>query len=124
MNTYQWSVTNLSVVDQEPYTQVVKSVDFTITVTDPSEQFHSTTLHSVQLVVDQLEGFTPFEQLTEAQVIQWVKNAYSVEQYSSLMTYCDQQLVLLQAAPKPVARLPWADAQLAASLMPTITAIE
>ena len=49
------------------------------------------------------DDFTPFEQLTEAQVLTWVKSQLEVEQIEAALA----QIIAEQKAPKALSGLPW-----------------
>lgn len=120
MNTYQWRVTSLAVVNQDSYTNVVKTAAFIITATDPTGQYSADYRESVQLNTDDLSNFTPFESLTEAQVIAWVQASFTEEQMAALLVEVDRTLAEDIARPKTVQTLPWIQAQ---PLAPEIVAV-
>lgn len=49
------------------------------------------------------DSFTPFEQLTEAQVIAWVKSQLEVEQIEAALA----QIIAEQKQPSKVSGVPW-----------------
>jgi len=101
MNTYAYKVTNL-VRDADG---IVVTVNFEITVSDGTDSFtHSFTCG----INNQPVTPTPFEELTEAQVIEWVKA--SAGEDSQFEKSADSELAaykLRTANPVMTAGVPW-----------------
>lgn len=73
MSTYTWSIKSMSVMPVlEGQTDVVVSAQWNILGEDQGYTYNLAGWQQFKL--EQGEGFVPYNQLTEAQVIQWVKD--------------------------------------------------
>jgi hypothetical protein len=96
-----WSVTKLEVTTYEGLTDVVISVGWSVTDT---QQGITETFAGVTLVEPPGDNFTPYDQLTEAQVLEWVFKKVSQAGTEALVTQRIQEK-LTPAIDPP---LPWA----------------
>tara|TARA_R110002050_G_C8929697_1_gene511940 strand:- start:709 stop:1077 length:369 start_codon:yes stop_codon:yes gene_type:complete len=98
--TYNW---NCKTVDCYPtdgqYTDVVYNVHWIVTGTsdtlDPEgNAYTATSIGTETISTSDLSGFTPFADLTNADVVAWTKAAMGAEQVTALETNLDSQIAL------------------------------
>ena len=98
--TYDW---NCRTVDCYPtdgeYTDVVYNVHWIVTGTsdtlDPEgNAYTATSIGTETISTSDLSGFTPFADLTNADVVAWTKAAMGAEQVTALETGLDSQIAL------------------------------
>ena len=98
--TYDW---NCATVDCYPtdgeYTDVVYNVHWIVTGTsdtlDPQGNAYTATSIGTQTIsTSDLSGFTPFDDLTNADVVAWTKEAMGAEQVTALEASLDSQIDL------------------------------
>jgi len=98
--TYDW---NCRTVDCYPtdgeYTDVVYNVHWIVTGTsdtlDPEgNAYTATSIGTETISTSDLSGFTPFADLTNADVVAWTKAAMGAEQVTALETNLDSQIAL------------------------------
>ena len=71
MTTYTWTVTQMDAYPQADGEQdVVFNVHFTCAGTD--DTYNASVYNTQQVTVDSAEPFTPYDQLTQDQVLGWV----------------------------------------------------
>ena len=112
MNTYTWHVTSMNVFPQlDGKENVVVEVKFCVSGTDGE---NSATKSGSQIIeLDTQQSFTPFDDLTEVEVIEWVKNALGESGQSTFTVEID---AILEQQKTPVVLpinvpLPWKLAQ-------------
>lgn len=107
-NTYEWKINQLECYPQhESYSDVVFTIRWDRLATDGNG--HNARIYGSQAItLDAGAPFTPFEQLTEAQVIGWLEDAMGPELLATQIAALDQ-MIADQINP-PVASLfpPWA----------------
>ena len=98
--TYDW---NCKTVDCYPtdgeYTDVVYNVHWIVTgisdQKDPDDNSYTATSIGTQAIsTSDLSGFTPFDDLTNADAVAWTKSAMGAEQVTALETNLDSQIAL------------------------------
>ena len=98
--TYDW---NCATVDCYPtdgeYTDVVYNVHWRVTGTsdtlDPEGNAYTATSIGTQTIsTSDLSGFTPFDDLTNADAVAWTKSAMGAEQVTALEANLDSQIAL------------------------------
>lgn len=70
---YDWSIVGIKTYDDDSHTNIVKKVTWKHTGTHDTEDVADYVASEVTLNVGDLSDFTTFEDLTESQVIEWVK---------------------------------------------------
>jgi hypothetical protein len=107
MLTYNWAVQQM---DAYPEYEGNKDVVFTIHWTlSGAEGDHTAGVYgTVGLTLDPETKFTPFEKLTETQVIGWVKDALGEEQVTSYEESVAKQIDALINPPVVTPPIPWA----------------
>lgn len=104
--TYTTHITAVRVASQEDLEDVVKEVDVTVTGANGAVTFTLPT--TVAMGPADPEAFTPFSDLTEAQLLAWVEANPSLEPVQAHVAYVVAKEVERAAlTPKP---LPWAPA--------------
>jgi hypothetical protein len=105
--TYNWTVAQLDCYPEyEGHTDVVFVCHWTLNGTDGE---HTAGVYgSVGLTLNPEAPYTPYADLTEAQVIGWVKDALGEEQVASYEENVANQIAALVNPPVVTPALPWA----------------
>ena len=105
---YTWTINNLSVMQTpEPNTAVMSN--FTILGKDGATTGQVT--YSVNLLPADAKNFTPYNQITEAQAIQWTQDALGADRVANMEAEVQAQITAQEVpAPQP-APLPWVPAE-------------
>lgn len=109
MIDYTWLVTNLwTLPEVAGKTDVVVYAAFTVTGSDGT---YSAKVETTQEFSYPSDVFTPFEQLSESQVIAWIKSALGAEGQLAIENQIQSQIDSQKNPPaKPIIRaLPWVD---------------
>jgi hypothetical protein len=107
--TYTWSVVQMDAYPEyDGETDVVFNVHWTLAGIDQTYQGYAYGTQSVTL--DEGSDFTPYEDLTEAQVIGWVQAAMGAEQVAALEANVAKQIQDQIDPPVVTPPLPWAPA--------------
>jgi hypothetical protein len=106
--TYTWSVVQMDAYPEyEGNTDVVFVCHWTLSGTDGE---HTAGVYgSVGLTLDPEADFTPYADLTEAQVIGWVQNALGEEQVASYEANVAAQIEAQINPPVVTPPLPWSE---------------
>jgi hypothetical protein len=106
--TYAWNVVQMDAYPEyEGHTDVVFTVHWTLTGTDGE---HTAGVYgTVGLTLDPEADFTPYADLTEAQVVGWVKDALGEEQVTSYEENVAAQIDALVNPPVVTPALPWSE---------------
>jgi hypothetical protein len=110
MSTYTWSILQMSVLPVfDGQTDVVVSAQWNILGQDQGYTYNLAGWQNFTL--QQGEGFTPYDQLTEAQVIGWVQSAMGEGMVANLEASVQGSLdALINPPVQPVIEpLPWAN---------------
>ncbi len=106
--TNTWAVVQMDAYPEEDgETDVVFNVHWTLTGTDGT--YNGSVYGSVGVTVDPDAPFTPYADLTEAQVIGWVQAALGEEQVASYEANVAQQIADQIDPPVVTPPLPWAE---------------
>jgi hypothetical protein len=92
MNSYTWDIRGFKLQNSPEQQDIVNTVLFRITATDPSGQYSRSLDSEAYLSTAQLENFIPFAQLDKATVVQWIKGCYTVEDYAKTLSGLDKNL--------------------------------
>ncbi len=106
--TYIWSVVQMDAYPEyEGHTDVVFTVHWTLTGIDGE---HASGVYGAAgLTLDPEATFTPYADLTEAQVIGWVKDALGEEQVAAYEESVADQIAALVNPPVVNPPLPWGE---------------
>jgi hypothetical protein len=108
--TNTWAVVQMDAYPEyEGHTDVVFTVHWTLTGTDG--EYDAGVYGSVGLTLDPEAKFTPYADLTQAQVIGWVKDALGEEQVTSYEDGVANQIAALINPPVVNPPLPWGAAE-------------
>lgn len=100
-----WTVTSMiTALQADGQTNVVQSVDWLCTDSDGT---NTAIRGGTTVMAPPGPQFTPYDQLTEAQVIGWVQAALTAEQVASIEVDLADQLAYMQAPPVAALPLPW-----------------
>lgn len=105
-NTYKWSVRNIFChpnVDGKE--NVVFNVQYNVQATDGKNSF--AVERSQEFELDLSKQFTPFNQLTEEQVLDWVKSALGNDSITQIQVNLDEIVTKLSNPPIINPTLPW-----------------
>lgn len=81
--TYNWNVVQMEAYpEKDGYTNVVFQVHWTLTGTDG--EYTGGAYGSVGVTLDGDGGYTPYDELTQEQVVGWVQEALGAEQVAEL----------------------------------------
>ncbi len=104
--TNTWAVVQMDAYPEyEGEADVVFTVHWTLTGTD--ETYVGSVYGSVGVSLDEGATFTPYEDLTEAQVIGWVQDALGAEQVAAYEANVAQQIADQIDPPVVTPPLPW-----------------
>ena len=104
--TNTWGVVQLDAYPElDGETDVVFTVHWTLSATDGT--YNGGVYGSVGVTLDEGAAFTPYADLTEAQVIDWVQDALGEEQVASYEANVAQQISDQVDPPVVTPPLPW-----------------
>lgn len=109
---YTWKCTSLKVKNENGFNNAVVQVYWTVTGTDTSGNsgsFNGTTPFTTASLADS-SAFVPYEELTEADVLGWVKQVVVNEYWEHVVRQIDNQIAE-GIAPKSAPALPWLPTQ-------------
>jgi len=105
-NTYTWIIESLNVLPlAEGQTNVVSLASWRVNGTDGTNTV--TAYGTCPLAYEPGTSFTPYADLTEATVIDWVQSEMGAEQVTSIKTSLDTQIINLLNLPIVTPPLPW-----------------
>ena len=108
MNTYTWVISQLECYPQhEGQTDVVFTIHWRRQATDGTH--HADIYGSQCVTLDPDATFTPYDQLTETQVIRWLEAAFGDEQLAAQKAALDKQIEDQLNPPVIRPKLPWAE---------------
>ena len=110
MLTYIWSITSLSTVSKvDNKLNVVVLAQWTLTGTD-AIGVQASLNSSSQFTLTQGAGYTPYDELTENQVIEWVQSELGVDGVNATKTCIENQITsIINPVVIPAQQtLPWA----------------
>ena len=106
MNSYTWSVEALDCIQSlNGQTNVVSNVHWRITTTDGS--YTASIYGSQGIVYAEKNSFISYDDLAEATVIEWVKEAMGADSITSLQKTLDNKIANLVNPPIITPFLPW-----------------
>jgi len=104
--TNTWSVVAMDAYPElDGETDVVFTVHWTLNGTDGT--YNGSVYGSVGVTLDEGAAFTPYEDLTQAQVVSWVQDALGEEQVASYEANVAQQIADQIDPPVVTPPLPW-----------------
>jgi hypothetical protein len=104
--TYDWTVAQMDAyAEYEGHTDVVFTVHWRMNGTEG--EYAAGVYGSVELTLDPKTPYTPYADLTEAQVIGWVKDALGEEQVASYEENVAKQIADQIDPPVVIPPLPW-----------------
>ena len=107
--TNTWSVVQMDCYPEvDGATNVVFTVHWTLTGVDGD--YIGSVYGSQPIMLDQDSSFTPYKNLTEAQVIGWVQEALGAEQVENFEANVAGQIAAQINPPVTTPPLPWGDA--------------
>ena len=103
---YIWGITKIKAYPTvEDKTNVICTVEWKLTITNG--EYNKQILGTISIPVVHLEPFTPYDQLTEEQVLGWVHKVMGPEQKSQLEAGILVQLEQMINPPVVTVPLPW-----------------
>lgn len=107
-NTYTWVISQLDCYpQQDDHTDVVFTVHWRRQATDGTHTADVYGTQSVTLAPD--APFTPYADLTEAQVIGWLEEAFGAEELAAQVAALDKQIENQINPPVVSPPLPWSN---------------
>jgi hypothetical protein len=111
--TYNWTIQAMDCVPQEDgHTDVVVVAHWNVSASDGT--YTSSVYGTQSFTYNPESSFTPYEDLTQEQVVGWVQEAMGEEQVASLEANLDQQIANQINPPIVTPPLPWAPAPVTA----------
>ena len=106
--TSTWGIVQLDAYpEKDGLTDVVFTVHWTLTGTD--DTYTGSVYGSVGVTLDEGGSYTPYADLTQAQVVGWVKDSLGAEQVASLEAGVLAQIENQKNPPVVTPALPWAN---------------
>jgi hypothetical protein len=102
--TYTWKVTGLMVQNEGDLEKVAVMSYFSIDGTD--EKHTGQVSYAVKLLSPDAENFTPYANITEEQVLQWIKDALGEDRVSAMEQEVAEYIATTPSVPQ-YAPLPW-----------------
>ena len=86
MKNYTWKIKSLQTIDEVNETDFVTTILYRVNCTEEvdGKEYKASTLNSVIIEPKEEEGFVPYADLTEEQVIGWVKELLGKEGVDSI----------------------------------------
>jgi hypothetical protein len=107
--TYQWTIQAMDCVPQEDgHTDVVVVAHWNVSATDGA--YTSSVYGTQSFTYDPETSFTPYDQLTQEQVVGWVQAGMGIDAVTALQENLDQQIANQVNPPIVTPPLPWAPA--------------
>lgn len=111
--TYTWKITSLRVDNKDDLQNIIYDVRFKITGTDEdgnTGEFRGSVIYDANSV--DAENFTPFNELTEEQVIGWVQSGRKQPYFDRAYGLIEKQIERMRNSPSieeplPVRGMPW-----------------
>ena len=104
--TNTWAVVQMDAYpEQDGETDVVFTVHWTLSATDGT--YNGSVYGSVGVTLDEGSTFTPYAELTEAQVVGWVQTALGAEQVAAYEANVAEQIANQINPPVVTPPLPW-----------------
>jgi len=104
-NSYTWSVTGLMVENQGDLEKVAVMSNFSINGTDGTHTGQVS--YSVNLLPCDAQQFTPFNQISKEQAIQWTKDALGEGRVAAMEEEVAKQIQQNSIPTPQAATLPW-----------------
>lgn len=108
--TNTWGIVQMDAYpEHEGQPNVVFTVHWNLTGTETisNTTYNGYVYGSVGVALNEGDDFTPYDELTEAQVIGWVKDALGADQVASYEANVAQQIANLVNPPVVTPQLPW-----------------
>jgi uncharacterized lipoprotein YmbA len=107
--TYQWTIQAMDCVPQEDgHTDVVVTAHWIVNATDGT--YNASVYGTQSFTYDATKAFTPYEDLTQDQVVGWVQEGMGIDAVTALQENLDQQIANQINPPIVTPPLPWAPA--------------
>jgi hypothetical protein len=107
--TTAWNITQMDAYPEvDGYADVVITAHWRLTATDGT--YTASMPGAVSFALDPSESFTPYADLTEAQVVGWVQGVYGSAYVMSLEASVREDVYLLANPPIVTPPLPWSAA--------------
>lgn len=105
-SVYTWKVEQMeSYVEKDGFQNVVFSVNWRVVATDGN---HSATVYDRALInIDLISEFTPYEDLTNDQVIGWVKSGMGDEAVAEIENLLNSKILSIKEPSTSILSLPW-----------------
>ena len=101
MTTFNWSVNQMDRLTSDGF---VVTVHYNVSATD--DTYQASTYGTIGYTQEPGETYTPYDQLTEAQVVGWVQTSLGKDTVEASL----QSQIELQKNPVQAAGVPWATA--------------
>ena len=111
MKNYTWKIKSLQTVDEVNETDFVTTILYRVNCTEEvdGKEYKASAISSIIIEPKEEEGFIPYSDLTEEQVVGWVKESLGSEEVKSIEKSLASQVDIKSNPPVvPVVKsLPW-----------------
>ena len=107
-NSYTWSIQRLECAPSlDGLTDVVKFVLWRLYATDEEQKYGAVQQGRIEVGSPSSGNFIPYSNLTEAEVIEWVKSTLGEPKINQMIATLDQQLYEMEFPQIVTPPLPW-----------------
>lgn len=107
--SYEWKIEQMEAYpEKDGFSDVVFTVHWRVNAADGN--YSATSYGSVGIQLDPASDFIPYANLTQDEVVGWVKDALKAEQVTQIETGLAGQIENLKTPPVVTPPLPWANA--------------
>lgn len=101
-----WSINSLSVLQSpEPNTVVMSN----FTISDTQDELTGSVTYSVNLLPADAANFIPYDQVTQAEAVQWTQDALGVDRVAAMEAEVQAQIDAQKVVTPQPAPLPWVE---------------
>jgi hypothetical protein len=111
----QWTINSLSVT-QSPEPDTVVMSNFTIS--DTQDSLTGSVTYSVNLLPSDGKNFIPYDQVTQAEAVQWTQDALGADRVAAMEAEVQAQIDAQKVPTPQPAPLPWVPAEAVAEVTP------
>lgn len=105
MTTITWQIAQVDCVPQEnAHTNVVRTVHWRVLATEDN---YNASIPGITTLNPPTDGFVEFDNLTEAQIVTWIKNTLGTEQVTALEDSLTRMIENQKNPPIVTPQLPW-----------------
>jgi len=108
MTTYTWLIEQMDCYPNKPQLNCVFNVHWRCNAVDETDPTAAATYCDLQTITyDSSETYTPYDQLTQNTVIEWVQAALGEERVAAIKSQLENQIANILTPPLVTPQLPW-----------------